>query len=92
MCSLSEYLCGCGFDYTAISQKTRQAMALIFAKQLRDILTYILAKYGRFLFSSSKHHFLKKHQGYSSRFFKNWGSKVGNEIEPVFVRIYVYMS
>ncbi len=49
---------------------------------------YILTKYEQFEFLT---HFLKKHQGYSSRFFKKWGSEAGNEIEPIFVRMYVYM-
>ncbi len=71
MCSFECILCGCGFHYTEIFRKTRQAMALIFAMQLRDIQTYTLAKYGRFEFSSEKLPFLKKLQGYSTRFFKN---------------------
>ena len=37
--------------------------------------------------------FWKKHQGYIVHgSIEKWGSEVGNRIEPVFVRMYVYMS
>ena len=48
--------------------KTKQAMTLVFAMQLRYMFTYNLVKYRLFLFSMPKSQFLENHQDYSSRF------------------------
>ncbi len=34
---VSEDLCRCGFNYTAIIRKTKRAITLVFAMQTRDI-------------------------------------------------------
>ncbi len=84
---VNDLVCTC--TYATIYKETKRAATLVFAMHLCYIYTCILAKYEQFQFLTR---FLKKHQGYSSRFFKKWGSEVGNEIKPILVRMYVYMS
>ena len=71
--SLMDFSQASGKQAAGTEQQSDKPRYAGLTNQISKGTMYILAKYGRFLFSTSKPHFLKKHQGYSSRFFQKWG-------------------
>ena len=73
---------GCGFYYTSIYRKTISELRLSFL--LCNYVTYRRIFGAIWIFDP----FFEKNTKviYSSRFFKKWGSEVGNEIKPILVR------